>query len=327
MIGQLHSVSLALVVAAGLVVSSPAAAQTFTFKKTFRAPAGTELSVSTDRGRISVHRGNGDEIVVNGRVSVRTGFNVPLKAPEYARITADKPPVLQSGTTVKLETPSDPAVRVSVTVDYEVDVPASTRVTAVSQSGAVTIAEVAGPISVRTQSSTVLVTQAGSSAQIRTGSGAVTVNGVTGDLQVTTESGAIRVDEIGGGLKVQTGSGQIEASLTGQGDVDVHTQSSAVNLRGAGGGLIATTESGHITIAGLPRRPWNVTTGSGAIDVTFDGAAAAELTASTGGGSVDVAPVLTDTRVKEQRRVAGRLGAGGPAVTLTSRSASIKVLR
>jgi DUF4097 and DUF4098 domain-containing protein YvlB len=327
MIHARQSVARALVAVAGLVLSAPAAAQTFTFERTYRAPAGTELSVTTDRGRITVHRGDGDQIVVNGRVAVRTGFNVPVKAPEYARATADKPPVQQSGSTVRLETPHDPAVRASVTIEYDVAVPASTRVTAVSQSGAVTITEVGGPISVRTQSSTVAVTHAGSTMQIRTGSGAVTVNGAAGDVQITTESAAIRADEIGGGLTVQTGSGQVEASLVGQGDVDVRTRSSAVNLRGAGGGLIATTESGHITIAGLPRRPWNVTTGSGAIDVAFDSATAAELTASTGGGSVDVAPALADARVKEPRRVAGRVGAGGPAVTLTSRSASIKVSR
>lgn len=316
----------AIVAVAGLGLSAPAASQTFTFQKTFRAPAGADLSVTTDRGRITVHRGDNDAIVVNGRVSVRTGFNVPVKAPEYARATADKPPVQQTGSTVKLETPGDPAVRASVTIEYDVEVPAATRVTAVSQSGAVTIAEVAGPISARTQSSTVLVTHAGSTAQIRTGSGAVTVNGAARDLHVTTESGAIRIDEAGGGLSVQTGSGQVAASLVGEGDVDVHTRSSAVDLRGAGGGLTASTESGHLTIAGRPRRPWNVTTGSGAIDVTLDSSAAAELTASTSGGSVEVTAAFTEARVKEQRRVAGRLGAGGgPAVTLTSRSASIKI--
>ncbi len=314
-------------VALVLAVSSPVAAQTFTFERTFPAGSGAELNVTTDRGRIAVRTADDDKIVVKGRVSVRTGFNVPIKAPEYARATADRPPVHQSGPLVRLDLPSDPAVRASVTIHYDVEVPASAKVTAVSQSGELTLEDIDGAISAQTQSSTILVTHAGSSVRIRTGSGAVTVNGVAGDLHVTSESSAIRVDGVRGGLVVQTGSGQVDASLDGQGDVDVHSRSSAINLRGVGGGLTATTESGHITVDGLPRRAWKVTTGSGAIDVALDTAAAAELAASTDGGSVDVARGLIDAPIAESRRVAGRIGAGGPEVSLRSRSGSIKVSR
>jgi len=312
----------ALLVGLFLAPGPQAVAQTFTFERSFPATASTQLDVTTERGKIRVSVGTAAEVVVVGRVSVRVAWNSPGDAVALARSTADHPPVEHTGDTVRLQIPSDGRTRRAVTIAYEVQVPAGTRVVTHSDSGETRVEGVRGAVSVRTQSSAIKLVDLGET-RVDTGSGAVSIDGA-GPLSVTTSSSSIEAKRISGNLYVRTQSGRVIASFVNEGDVDVETGSSAITIDGLNGGLAASTRSGHVRVSGNPRRPWQVTTGSSAIDAEFSGNAAFALDATSGSGSVKAENLIVRGET-DKRRVAGTIGRGGPTVQLTSRSGSIKV--
>ena len=207
-----------------------------------------------------------------------------------------------------------------MTIAYEVQVPAGTRVVTHSESGETRVKGVHGAVSVRTQSGAIKLADLGET-RVDTGSGAVSIDGA-GPLRVTTSSSGITATRISGSLYVRTESGRVTASFINEGDLDVETGSSAITIDGLDGGLAASTQSGRVRVSGNPRRPWQITTGSSAIDAEFSATAAFSLEAISGSESVKTEN-LTVRGDTDKRRVAGSIDGGGPAVHLTSRSGSI----
>ena len=111
-------------------------------------------------------------------------------------------------------------------------------------------------------------------------------------------------------------------SFAETGDVDVETGSSAITIDGLDGGLAASTQSGRVRVSGNPTRPWQITTGSSAIDAAFSENAAFTIDATSGWGSVKVENLVVRGET-DKRRVAGSIDGGGPNVQLSSRSGSI----
>ena len=289
----------------------------------FGCPPRAQLDVTTERGKITVRAGTTAEVVVVGQVSVRRGWNVPANAMALARSTANEPPLEHSGDIVRLNMPHEARTRRAVTIAYEVQVPAGTRVVTRSESGATRVEGVHGAVSVRTQSAAIRLTDL-RETRIETGSGAVDVVGA-GPLRVTTSSSGIQVSRIAGSLHVRTQSGRVTASFVNQGDADVETGSSSITIDGLDGGLVVSTQSGAVRVSGNPRRPWQVTTGSSAIDTEVSANAAFSLDASSGSGSVKTESLVVrgDT---DERRVVGSVAGGGLIVQLRSRSGSIKLV-
>jgi len=310
-----------LTVALGL--PSPAAAQSFDFTETLPAGAVTTLDVRTTRGKIVVTADAAAGVVVTGTATVRLGWNVAANAEELARGVAAHPPIRQDGQTLRLEPPADDVDR-SVTVAYQVHVPASTIVTTSSQSGETKIERVGGAVTVRTQSSAILLISLGGPATVNSGSGDVAAVAVGGDLSITTSSSAITASGLGGNLHVETGSGRVEASFSGAGDADVHSSSSAITLRRLAGGVTVTSNSGQVTLEGTPARDWKVTTQSSAIEARLPGLAAATLDLSTRSGRVKVEGADVSGTV-DKGRASGQVHGGGPTLGFSSRSGSIQV--
>jgi hypothetical protein len=204
-----------------LAIAVPASAQRYTFERSLDAGAGTLLDVLTERGKILVRDGEPGRVVIVGSATVRIGWNVPRDAVEIARRLAEKPPIEQDARTIRLRPPSTDAERRAVTIAYEVRVPKDTRVTAVSDSGAISIGGVEGPVVVRTQSSAIDLAKLGATVDVTTGSGAVNAEAIGGDLRITTSSSAINARSLRGGFRAETGSGAVDVSLVGPGDVDV----------------------------------------------------------------------------------------------------------
>ena len=296
-----------LAVLALSLAASPAFAQRVPFTRTFDVGAAPELEVTTERGKIAVVAGQPGRVVVRGTVTVRVGFDVPVDARAIAERVAADPPVTHAGDRVVLAMPTEGRQRNAVTVSYEVEVPAATRVTTTTDSGETSVAAIDGSVSVTTHSAALSVARTGGRTSIVTGSGAVVIDDVRGEVHVKTQSSGITARSVGGGLRVETGSGAVNAVLTGRGPVYVRTSSSAVQLTGLAGAADIETGSGRITIA-----------------LTRD--ATVRVALSTGSGSIDV-KTLGVAGTIEKRRVVGTVGAGGPDVKLVSRSGSIRITR
>lgn len=271
---------------AALSIAVPAAAQRFAFERTYDVSAAPVVDVSTTRGKINIRVGEPGRIVVAGAATVRLGLSAPGNAVSLAQKVAANPPIERSGDRLRLRSPSDPAENRAMTVNYEMRVPPDTRVIAVSDSGAIDVRDVAGHVEVRTQSSAISLMSL-ASADIETGSGAVRLDGASGAIRISTSSSAITAQRLRGGLQTRT-------------------------------------ESGRTILSGTPSQPWEVSAGSGSIEVDFQSPIKATLSATAGSGSV-YTPERLITGSVERQRVEGAIGGGGPVVRLYSRSGSIRV--
>jgi DUF4097 and DUF4098 domain-containing protein YvlB len=312
-----------MVVIALQLAGSPAMAQRLPFQKSFEAAGITTLDVSTIRGKINVVSGETDRILVGGAVTIRIGIDVPENPLEIAQRIAANPPIERVGDTVRLRPPADARDGKAVTVNYDVRVPANTKIVSVSDSGETTMAGLTGAVDVRTQSGAIALQRIGGATTISTGSGAVLVEGTKGPLIVSTSSSAFTGRALGGNLHVRTMSGAVNAGFEAPGDVDVETGSSAIQLRGVRGALTAATRSGHVAIEGKPDRQWAVSTGSSGIDVDV-ASPPVTLDATTGSGSVRVDGATVNGSVSK-RAVTGAIGSGGPPVRISTRSGSIRI--
>ena len=184
-------------------------AQRFPFERTFDATGASTLDVSTLRGKIDVTAGDPGRIVVAGTVTVRVDWNVPADAEDLAKQVAANPPIQQDAERITLRPPSDPAAQRAVTVSYQVRVPPNTRVTTTSDSGATTVREVSGTVSVRTQSGAIELGKLGADVEVTTGSrapvqGSVTKRKVAGT--VGTGGPLVRANSRSGSIHLKVGS-------------------------------------------------------------------------------------------------------------------------
>jgi hypothetical protein len=302
-----------------------AAAQSFSFERTFNHSGPVTLDVRTERGAIDVSAGQPGRVVVTGTVTVRMGWNVPANAVELAKRVSEKPPVASEGGSVTLRPPSDADERRAVTVAYRVRVPPDAVVIAETDSGATTIGSVDGRVQARTQSAALTLSRIGGDVRAESGSGAISIDRIKGAVDVTTQSSAITARELAGNLTARSGSGRIEASFAGPGNADVETQSSSIAVDRLSGALLARSGSGEIRIDGRPAGDWRITTGSSRIALDVDTASRDfDVDLSTRSGSVE-AEGVTIAGLEEKRRVRGAVGAGGRRIEASSRSGSISL--
>lgn len=149
--------------------------------------------------------------------------------------------------------------------------------------------------------------------EANTGDGRVSVRDLAGDVTVHTGDGSISLEHVSGAVNAVSGDGSIEidgsmSSLTaksGDGRVRVHAS-------GTG-----------------PRGDWDVATGDGSVVLEVPDGFGAELDAATGDGRVKVDGVSFsgDRDDDDRSRRRGRLGNGGPRLSIRTGDGSITVRR
>ena len=199
---------------------------------------------------------------------------------------ADHPPIEQTGNIVRIGTRHENFHNISI--DYEIQVPPNAFLTAES------------------------------------GSGNLTDDGVGANARLTTGSGSIHATGLQGGFSAGTGSGSIYAEQVGEGDVEAQTGSGSIELKNLHGGLHAQTGSGGVKVTGTPTASWRILTGSGGVEL-WTGSAAFTLDAKTGSGSVHSDREITTQGTIEHRRLAGKIGGGGPTVRIETGSGGIHI--
>jgi hypothetical protein len=309
-----------------MAVAVPAAAQRLPFERTIDVMPGTTLDVSTVRGKVNVQSHEMRQIRIEGTVTIRpsAGFTTTGDPMVIARRVADRPRIEVAGNVVRLRPPAEPDELRVLTVSYDVWVPRDTPVVVKSDSGAVDVTGVAGPVSVATESSAITLSRLEGKTDVKTGSGDVKVDRASGGLRVVTQSSAITLRGLSGPLDARTQSGALRASFAGAGSADVETGSSEIQLDGLSGKLTVRTQSGRVNVRGAPTAAWDVTTGSSLIVASFEPSAKFTLDATSSSSSVKVTGVPVDGFAAKER-VSGKVGGGGPAVRLASRSGQIHI--
>jgi hypothetical protein len=252
-----------------------------TFERDLTVNGRVELSVATGAGSIRVTQGTSGQVHIVGRVRSSWGGN-----DDKVREIADHPPVVQTGNIVRIGAEHENLRNISI--DYEVEAPANTYLTAQS------------------------------------GSGNVDDDGVGADAKLSTGSGSIHATGLVGGFQVDTGSGNIYAEQTGDGDVRAQTGSGSIELRGLHGALRAETGSGNIKATGAVAGPWKLTTGSGSVEL-WTGDTGFALDAGTGSGDIHSDREMLTQGTIGKHHVTGKIGGGGPEVRVETGSGNIRI--
>ena len=107
------------------------------------------------------------------------------------RFIAANPPIEQAGDTIRIGHIDDPKYR-NVSVSYEIEVPADTRLQARTGSGDQSVAGIRGPSQLSTGSGGISAANLGDTLEARTGSGDIEMVDIRGAVEVSTGSGSIR---------------------------------------------------------------------------------------------------------------------------------------
>lgn len=248
------------------------------------------LVVRTGSGRILVSAGEPGVVRVTGRVhghANRWTPDPPAVVEERVRAIEADPPIAFRGDVLHVGH-LDESMHRQVSIDYELTVPANSRVRA------------------------------------RTGSGSLRVEGVTGPVEATSGSGRTRVADVARGVTVEMGSGDVELTAV-TGDLDVRTGSGSIDVTGSSLTLRAETGSGRIQVEGTSGGAWILDAGSGDVSIDLPDDAGFEVDARTDSGTVRIdrpVPVPDEARRGELR---GVVGDGGPRMTLRTGSGDITI--
>jgi DUF4097 and DUF4098 domain-containing protein YvlB len=296
-----------------------------TFQKTLTVTGPVDLTVQAGSGSITIQPGASGEIRVTGQIRARESWrNRGVSADEKMKRLEQRPPLEQTGNTIRIGDISDPDLRENVSISYEIVAPASTRIRSRSGSGSQQIGDFAGPVEATDGSGSIRIGKIVGRVSATTGSGSIRIES-SGPLHVETGSGSIHVGAADGSIEATAGSGSIELGQTGPGAVEVSTGSGGITIRGARGSVKASTRSGSITADGTVAGDWHLNTSSGTVTLTLPATAAFDLDARTSSGRVESDHPITMVGSIDRRHLQGKVRGGGPRLELRSSSGNIRI--
>jgi hypothetical protein len=278
---------------------------TGTFDRTLSVGSPLELDVQTGSGAITIRAGAEGTVVVHGEIHV--GGWRASEADEIVENIKASPPIELDGNTLRIGRLDESYWRKSVSISYEIVVPAATRVRSRTGSGSQTVTGLAGPV------------------RVESGSGSAALTDIGGATEASTGSGSIRATGIAGAFTGRAGSGRIEVAQTARGDVAVSTGSGSIELKGVDGALRARAGSGSITIDGTPAGEWDIETGSGSVRAHVPNDAAFTLDVQAGSGGVSTSHPVTIEGAVGHGQLRGQVRGGGPTVRIRTGSGGVSL--
>ena len=206
--------------------------------------------------------------------------------------------------------------RRGVVPDVEVSVPYGVRVSARSLTGDLTIRGTRGQVEARAQNGDIRIDDAATRLDVNTLSGEITADAVSGDVSVSTVSGEVRLSDV-------------------RGNVDIGTVSGDIDLQGVTAKIVrAKTTSGEVSFDGTidPAGRYELSTHSGDIGLHIPRDANAQLTVSTGSGSIDSQFPITlkpgdehGISVSRSKRYTFEIGGGAARIAADTFSGDITI--
>ena len=315
-----------LVTIAVLIVlgSLPSMAAEGSFDRTLSVTGPVRLDVSTGSGSIQIHTGSGNQVHVTGHIKSTDWFG---NAEERVKQIEANPPIQQSGNDIRIGhmEDRDRELMHSISISYELVIPADTELRSHTGSGSQTIAGVHGETEVSSGSGSLRVSDIGSRVKAETGSGDIEIDRVQGAVRARAGSGSIRATSVAGGFDAETGSGHISLEQSAPGSVRADTGSGGMELRGVKGSLEAHAGSGGIQVEGEPTGPWTVHTGSGTVRLQLASSASFDLDARTSSGSLSVDQPVTVQGSLAKKHIQGKVRGGGVPVDVETGSGNIEI--
>jgi len=310
----------------GLATLPLSAATTGHFERTLKVSGNVDLDVASGSGNITVHTGNGDTVYVSAKIHANNSWLFGGNAEEKIRRIEQNPPVEQSGNSIHIGRNEDRDLLRNISIDYDLTVPAQTRLNSHTGSGDEDIRGLQLPLVAKTGSGNVTVDNISGETRVSSGSGDLKINSVKGTLVAQTGSGNIRAEGVAGEVVANSGSGNVEVHQIGvSGNVRAETGSGNIRLHGVKGSLRADAGSGDIQAEGEPTGDWRLGAGSGNITLRVPAQANFNLDARTSSGSLNVKRQVTMQGTMAHNHIQGKVGNGGVLLDVHTGSGDIEL--
>jgi hypothetical protein len=328
---QLRAIkNMALLFAAMAITAVQAAAvPTGHFERTLKVNGQVDMELVSGSGNINVHVGTNDTVQINAKIHGSNNgaswlFGIG-DVEERIRKIEQNPPVKQQGNMIVVGRVEDRELLRNISIDYDVTVPAQTKLLSQTGSGDQMINGLQLSLTAKTGSGNITLENIGAETHVHSGSGDLKINNVKGNLFADTGSGNIRAYGAGGEIEAHTGSGDVEMHQVAAGDIKVGTGSGNVKLEGVKGGVRAQTGSGDIQAQGEATRDWRLGAGSGNITLKLPTQASFDLDARTSSGTLKVSHPVTYQGGISKNHIHGKVNNGGVALDLHTGSGDIYI--
>ena len=316
--------ALAAAVVLAAIVHSGCSVGVFTenFERNLTVDGPVRLEVETGSGRIAVTRGTSGQVRIRGEV--RQSGLVLMSDEKRIKEIAANPPVQQVGNVIRLGKDRF-ASRGSFSISYIIETPEDTRIEAGTGSGKIEVRSIRGPAKLTSGSGAIEAENIGDDVTATTGSGGCHISRVDGRVNFTVGSGGATLEDIREEIHGVAHSGNLQIERPGS-RVSIETRSGGIIVRDAKADLRATAGSGVLDISGspLPHSYWELTSGSGSIDLEVPSSSSFRLHAMTGSGKVSTnLPIAIEEQTRRELRA--RLGNGDARVELHTSSGQIRI--
>ena len=281
-------------------------------------PAGSQITVQTGHGDLTIHASDVNEI----RVEVNKSGSASSESSARERMREVRVVIEHTGGGYLVHPVNQDRASGNVSVDLDVALPKNVSLTATSARGDITISGIGGAINATTQNGDIEIHDAGSDVNVQLQKGDVRVADVTGSVRITGKGSQIEVSDVDGDALIEgdffgpirvrnvkktthyasqrsdltllhlTGqleldSGDIEISdVAGSAKITTHNQD--IDVENVAGKLDISNSHGDIKVrySDPPREDINVVNDSGEIDLTLPSSSSFQIAASSRSGEV-----------------------------------------
>jgi DUF4097 and DUF4098 domain-containing protein YvlB len=291
------------------------------FDRSFNVTGPTRLELNNASGDVNITGSSDGKVHVRGEVRA-SGFGIDSTRKRLDDTLAN-PPIEQKGDTIRIG--KDMSRMRNISITYAIQVPRATEVDANVASGAQTIRNVTGPVTVRAASGSIRLENIQRDAEVTTASGTISATDVGSDLHVSTASGNVELSGIKGNVRASTVSGVIRIARPGA-RVEASNTSGEIEIQGASNDVKAHAISGLVTVQGNPGADsyWDLKSVSGGVQLHVPAAASLHLSAEASSGDIrsDI-PIVVEEQGKHSLRA--HMGSGGGRVDVRTVSGEIRV--
>jgi len=316
-------------------------------------PAGARIEITTGRGNITVHAGDGKTLVVSATKSAPGAS----EAAAQERMKHMDIEIAPQGNDVRIRPVNQDTGGAWVNVDLDVQVPKTSNLLIDAAHGDIQVSGVAGNIDAHAENGDVEIHDAGGTVSAQLQKGDARIADVRGDLHVSGRGDDVEVTDVRGGVTIDgafLGSTRVRnvakttrctspwfdvtiVHMTGRmeldpsdinisdvtGDVRLVAHNKDVDVENVGGELDIVDSQGGVKVgySAPPLANVNVANDSGDVDLTLPAPSGFELSATSRSGDVESdfeGPSLKPVNDEETGRLNGRYGGPGPRITIAT---------
>jgi hypothetical protein len=291
------------------------------FDRNYNVTGPVRLELSNASGDVDITGSADGKVHIHGDVRASGfGFDNPQKRLDD---TIANPPIEQKGSTIRIGKEFSNLRNISIS--YNIQVPHDTEINATVASGAQTIRNVTGPVTVHAASGSIRLEKIERDAQVTTASGTISASDVGSELHTSTASGDVSISNVKGDVRANAVSGVIHITKPGA-RVEASNTSGEVEIQGASNDVKAHAISGLVSVQGNPGVDsyWDLKSISGGVQLRVPAAANLHFSAEATSGEIrtDI-PIVVEEQGKHSLRA--HMGSGGGRVEVHTVSGQIRV--